>query len=431
VTSLTGAVRETNVDALIVTPSFLPGHGGIETYLAGLCAELGSRVAVLAPETRGGEHLPRDLGFQTIGYPGSMVFPGTDELRAIRAAADLVGVDRILFGTPWPLILLGPRLARTGLRYGTVVHGAEMIAPSAVPVLRHRLIGAMLQADLLLPVSEYTEASLRRLFGGRNMPTTAILRARIDFARFAKAAGGIDARRRLGLIATDRIILTLGRLVRRKGVHRLIDAMPRINELLPDAVLVVVGTGPEERSLRKRATRSGAKIVFAGAVGDEEAAALYDAADVFALAVSDRWFGLEAEGLGVVLLEASASGTPCVTGVSGGTTEAVANGETGFVVDARDGSQLVDRIAALLANPALNAEMGRRAQEHVSSSFSNRELPGPLTQWLAGRYDSISTIEKGAEYANPSVGAKKQPRLKRRGPYPKRPREDRPQAKRY
>ncbi|MDQ4027757.1 MAG: hypothetical protein M3214_06885, partial [Actinomycetota bacterium] len=121
-TSPTGAVRETNVDALIVTPSFLPGHGGIETYLAGLCAELGSRVAVLAPETRGGEHLPRDLGFQTIGYPGSMLFPGTDVLRAIRAAADFVGVDRILFGTPWPLILLGPRLARTGLRYGTVVH---------------------------------------------------------------------------------------------------------------------------------------------------------------------------------------------------------------------------------------------------------------------------------------------------------------------
>jgi phosphatidylinositol alpha-1,6-mannosyltransferase len=219
--------------------------------------------------------------------------------------------------------------------------------------------------------------------------------------------------------------------VRRKGVHRLIDAMARINKLLPDAVLVVAGAGPEERSLRNRAARTAARIVFAGAVTDDEAAALYDAADVFALAVSDRWFGLEAEGLGVVLVEASASGTPCVTGFSGGTAEAVVDGETGFVVDARDGSQLVDRIAALLANSSLNAELGRRAREHVMRNFSNRQLPGPLTQWLAGRYDSISRIKKGAEYANPSVGAGKQPRLKRRGPYPKRPREDRPQAKRY
>jgi phosphatidylinositol alpha-1,6-mannosyltransferase len=431
VTSLSEAVQEKNVDALIVTPSFLPGHGGIETYLAGLCAELGSRVAVLAPETRGGKHLPRDLGYETIGYPGSLLFPGADVLRAIEAAADSLGVDRILFGTPWPLILLGPRILRTGLRYATVVHGAEMLAPSAVPVLRRRLIGAMLQADLLLPVSAYTEASLQRLLRGRDMPTTAILRARIDFGRFPKVAGGVDARSRLGLAGSDRIILTLGRLVKRKGVHRLIDAMPRINELLPDAVLVVAGAGPEERSLRNRAARTEARIVFAGAVDHQEAAALYDTADVFALAVSDRWFGLEAEGLGLVLLEASASGTPCVTGVSGGTTEAVVDGETGFVVDARDGSQLVDRIAALLTNSALNGEFGRRAREHVMSNFSNRELPDPLTQWLAGRYDSISTIKKGAEYANPSVGTGKQPRLKRRGPHPKGPREDRPQAKRH
>jgi phosphatidylinositol alpha-1,6-mannosyltransferase len=430
VTSLGEVVQEKNVDSLIVTPSFLPGHGGIETYLAGLCAELGSRVAVLAPETRGGEHLPRNLGYETIGYPGSMLYPGTDVLRAIEAAADSLGVDRILLGTPWPLILLGPRLIRKGLRYATVVHGAEMIAPSAVPVLRHRLIDALLQADLLLPVSAYTEASLQRLLRDRDMPPTAILRARIDAGPFPTGTG-VDARSTLGVARRDRIILTLGRLVKRKGVHRLIDAMPRINELNPDAVLVVAGAGPEERSLRIKVARTGARVIFAGAVDDEEAAALYDAADVFALAVSNRWFGLEAEGLGVVLLEASASGTPCVTGVSGGTTEAVVDGETGFVVDARDGSQLVDRISALLANSALNAQLGRRAREHVMNNFSNRELPGALTQWLAGRYDSVSTIKRGAEYANPSVGAGKQPRFKRRGPHPKGPREDRPQAKRY
>jgi phosphatidylinositol alpha-1,6-mannosyltransferase len=360
-----------------------------------------------------------------------MLVPGASVLRAIEAAAHSFGVDHILFGTPWPLILLGPRLRLAGLRYATVVHGAEMIAPSAIPVLRRRLIRALLQADLLIPVSGYTEALLRRLLRGHDMPPTAMLRARVDLGRFADPDGGQRARSRLGLAERDRVILTLGRLVRRKGVHRLIDAMPSISELIPDAVLLVAGTGPEERSLRRKAGRRRAMIDFAGAVSDEEAAALYAAADVFALAVSDRWFGLEAEGLGVVLLEASASGTPCVTGVSGGTPEAVLDGETGFVVDARDRSQLVDRIVALLAAPQISAELGRRAREHVMNNFSNRQLPGALTQWLAGRYDSISMTTKGAEYANSSVGAGQQPRLKRRGPDPKRPREDRPQARRY
>jgi phosphatidylinositol alpha-1,6-mannosyltransferase len=279
----------------------------------------------------------------------------------------------------------------------------------------------------LLPVSAYTDASLRRLLRTGSVPPTAILRARIDVTR----AEGADVRTKLGLTDGDRMILTLGRLVKRKGAHRLIRVMPSINELIRDAVLVVAGTGPEERSLRSQAARTGARVVFAGPVTDREAAALYEAADVFALAVSDRWFGLEAEGLGVVLLEAAARGTPCVTGSSGGTSEAIIDGATGFVVDARDESQLVDRIAALLANSELNAALGRRAREHVLTNFVNRELPGALTHWLAGRYDSSSTIKKGAEYADSSVGAGKQPRLKRRGPYPKGPREDRPQAKRY
>jgi phosphatidyl-myo-inositol dimannoside synthase len=430
-TSPSEAVQERGGGVLVVTPSFLPGRGGIETYLARLCAELAPRVAVLAPRRRAGQRLPRDLGYPVVGYPGTMQWPGVDVLRAIVSASESFGTDRVLIGTPWPLVLVGPRLLGAGLRYATVVHGAEVFGPSIVPGVRHGLVHGLLHSDLLLPVSAHTEATLRRVLRPHAPPRIAVLRARIDLQRFTRSADGLIARKRLGLGDGDSLILTLGRLVKRKGVHRLIDAMPYITQLVPNPVLVVAGRGPEERSLRRLAERTRARIVFAGEVTDNEAVELYAAADVFALAVADRWFGLEAEGLGLVLLEASASGTPCVAGASGGTPEAVIDNVTGFVVDARDPGQLVDRIALLLTRPEIRSELGRRAREHATTHFANRELPADFTQWLAGRYDSIPTTIKGAENANPSVGAGKQSRLKRRGPHPKRPREDRPQAKRY
>jgi phosphatidylinositol alpha-1,6-mannosyltransferase len=104
---------------------------------------------------------------------------------------------------------------------------------------------------------------------------------------------------------------------------------------------------------------------------------------VFALPVADRYFGLEMEGLGVVLLEAAASGAPCVTGRSGGTPEAVLDGSTGFVVDAKDPDQLSDRIAWLLEHPERAIEMGLAGREHVRKEFSALELPASFLAWLS------------------------------------------------
>lgn len=162
----------------------------------------------------------------------------------------------------------------------------------------------------------------------------------------------------------------------------MIGAMPEIVRRVPDAIYVVGGTGPEERKLRREAARLAAPVVFAGRVPDAEAPALYATADVFALPVVDRWFGLEIEGLGVVLLEAAACGTPCVTGRSGGTPEAVIDGETGYVLDATDREQLVDATVALLSDASLAARMGAAGRQHVAAKFAS-ELPHEALQaWL-------------------------------------------------
>jgi phosphatidylinositol alpha-1,6-mannosyltransferase len=365
-------------DALMVTPSFLPGRGGIESYLAALCSELAPRVAVLAPAQRDGKSIPEDLGYETVGFPGSMLVPARRIADSIVQTAERLGTDRVLFGTPWPLVLLAPRLRRAGLRYAVIVHGAELLVPAAIPILRRRLATALSGADLLLPVSEFTAGKIRALLEDPQ-PPIELLRARVDLTRFNADAPGAEARRRLGIGVDRRVILVFGRLVRRKGVHRLLDVLPDVHRRVPGAVLVVAGTGPERRRLERRA---GASVVFAGRVDDADAPGVYAAAEVFCLPVSDRWFGLDVEGLGVVLLEAAACALPCVTGRSGGTPEAVKNGETGYVIDARDHRALVDAICAVLEHPDAAKTMGLRGRDHVLAEFSNRTLPSGLMQWL-------------------------------------------------
>jgi phosphatidylinositol alpha-1,6-mannosyltransferase len=287
----------------------------------------------------------------------------------------------VRFGTPWPLVLAGPRLARAGLSYASIVHGAELTVPGALPGVRRALVEALRGADGLYAVSEFTAGRIRALVGDASPPVD-LLRARVDVARFSPAARDRDALSRWNVPARAAVILCFGRLVPRKGVDRLIRALPRIQKRVPEALLVVGGTGPELRRLQRLAARAGAPVVFAGRVADADAPALYATASVFALPVADRWRGLEVEGLGVVLLEAAACGVPCVTGRSGGTPEAVLDGRTGFVIDGRDLDSLADRVAWLLENPEDARALGEAGRQHVTRAFAERPLPASLLRWL-------------------------------------------------
>lgn len=369
----------------MVTSSFLPGRGGIESYLAELCARLSPRLAVLAAGRRDGRPLPVDLPYPADGYTGSLLIPSARVLLAVQMTAAKYGTDKVLFGTPWPLALLGPALKRRGLRYAVIVHGAELLVPGAVPGLSRRVARCLAAADLLLPVSGYTSDRLRALIErhGLAVPRLERLHARVDLTRFRPDVDTQGVRESLGLATGERVILCFGRLVKRKGVDRLVATLAVVNERVPEAVVVVAGTGPELGALKRQAGDVPGRVVFTGPVPDEEAAPLYALADVFALPVADRYRGLEIEGLGVVLLEASACGTPCVAGRSGGTPEAVVDGVTGFVVDATHSDELVDRICWLLEHPSEAQSMGAAGRAHVAAEFSDQQPPEPLLAWLS------------------------------------------------
>jgi phosphatidylinositol alpha-1,6-mannosyltransferase len=175
--------------------------------------------------------------------------------------------------------------------------------------------------------------------------------------------------------------------VPRKGQDQLIRALPEIRKRVPDAALLLVSGGPYRESLQKLAERHGVteQVKFTGSVPWSELPAHYAAGDVFAMPCRTRRRGLDVEGLGIVYLEASATGLPVIAGDSGGAPDAVLEGETGYVVGGRDLPMLVDRLSGLLADPAKAQELGKAGRAWVERDWRWDMLAARMTGLLHGR----------------------------------------------
>ena len=156
------------------------------------------------------------------------------------------------------------------------------------------------------------------------------------------------------------MIVCVSRLVPRKGQDMLIRALPAVRRRVPGTALLLVSGGPYRRRLEALAREQGvaSEVVFTGSVPWAELPAHYAAGDVYAMPCRTRAGGLDVEGLGIVYLEASATGLPVVAGDSGGAPDAVLEGETGYVVPGRDVAAIAGRIANLLGDPERARAMG-------------------------------------------------------------------------
>jgi phosphatidyl-myo-inositol dimannoside synthase len=193
----------------------------------------------------------------------------------------------------------------------------------------------------------------------------------VDPARFVPGLDGSGFRERHDLDGL-RVVGCISRLVPRKGQDVLIEAFPEILRQVPEAVLVLAGGGPYEAGLRALAARSSGRerIRFTGEVSDGELPAAYAAFDVFAMPCRTRNWGFDFEGFGIVYLEAAASGLPVVAGASGGSTEAVVDGETGDLVDGRSPSQVATAVAGLLDDPVRAKTLGLAGRARVEERFT-------------------------------------------------------------
>lgn len=354
---------------LLVTNDFPPRRGGIQSYLEAFAGHVvaagGHQLTVYAPAWKGAEEYDRAAPYEVVRHPGTLMLPEPSVAGRMRALIAAHDVETVWFGAAAPLALLTPLARRAGaVRAIASTHGHE-VGWSMLPVARQALRRIGDDTDVVTFISRYTRGRFASAFG----PRAALehLPPGVDTDRFAPDSGARTALRARYGLGERPVVVCVSRLVPRKGQDMLIRAMPEIRRRAPGAVLVVVGGGPHRDALDALARRHGVAehVRFTGGVPAEELPAHHALADVFAMPCRTRGAGLDVEGLGIVYLEASATGVPVVAGRSGGAPETVRDGETGLVVDGTDVAAIAAAVGDLLGDPARAAAMGAAGRRWV------------------------------------------------------------------
>jgi phosphatidylinositol alpha-1,6-mannosyltransferase len=372
-------------NTLVVTNDFPPRSGGIQSFVYALASRLPpGTVTVYAPSWDGAaEFDARQRQMRVIRHPTSLMLPVPSVARRAVAAVKEYGCDSVVFGAAAPLGLLAPALRQAGAkRLVGITHGHEA-GWAALPGARNLLRRIGDSVDVLTYLGEYFRARLAHALSADAAARMVRLTPGVDTWEFRPGAGGGMVREKLGL--HDRpVVVCVSRLVPRKGQDTLIHAWPMVLGAVPDAVLLLVGDGPYGKSLKNLAERLNVagSVRFAGAVPGEDLPAYYAAGDVFAMPCRTRRRGLDVEGLGIVYLEASATGLPVIGGDSGGAPDAIRDGESGYVVPGHSVTDVAVRIIDLLMDPAKAKAMGEKGQAWVEREWRWDLVTRRLSQLL-------------------------------------------------
>jgi phosphatidylinositol alpha-1,6-mannosyltransferase len=366
-----------------VTNDFPPKVGGIQSYLWELWRRLPPReTTVLTTPHRDAAAFDAAQAFRVQRARARALLPTPALRREIdRLAAD-VDAELVLLDPALPVGRLGPHLERP---FGVVVHGAEVTIPGRIPGTRHELARVLRGARLVIAAGRYPAREAERAAGDR-LPV-AVIPPGIDVERFRPLDPALRAatRERWAVPPDAPLVVSVSRLVPRKGMDTLIVASARLARRIRDLEVVIAGEGRDRKRLQRLIERSGAPARLVGRVSDAELPSLYGCADVFAMLCRNRWAGLEQEGFGIVFLEAAACGVPQVAGRSGGSHDAVEHGVTGLVVDdPRSSTGAAEALARILEDDRLRSTMGDTSRARCVDRFTYEVLAKRLHEAIEG-----------------------------------------------
>lgn len=358
----------------LLAENWPPQRGGIENYLTHIVeqlSQLGHTVMVVTPPAKATE----DGGIKNIDVTRRRFFwplmkPAWLPLfMALWRQAKKEHPDVIFCGKGLCEGLIGYYLHKyCGLPYIVFTYAMEINVWAANRRPRKKLQRVLGSAARVVHINDATGKILRD-FG-------------ISEARLVKIAPGVDQRflQNVGHSRTAAVaryfgikgsyVLSVGRLVPRKGFDILIEAFSQLDQTKYAALkLVIVGEGPDRTRLEQLVVDNymQTSVIFLGAVPDKHLPPLYAGALLFALTPRD--IAGDTEGFGIVYLEAAAQGVTTVATATGGVMEAVVNGTTGLVVDPNDAGALHGAFVSLLSNPALCQRLGRQAAARVRQEF--------------------------------------------------------------
>ncbi len=355
---------------LFVTNDFGPRAGGIESFIIGLIEHLPFGSTTVYTSAQGDTHAYdatwlEKYGVRVIRDRAKILLPTPritgDIVRLIKAEA----IETVAFGAAAPLALMASRLRGAGVgRIIALTHGHEVWWSKVFPFTRAmRRIGS--SVDVLTYLGEFTRTAIAGALAPKSAGAMVKIAPGIDTEHFAPI-DSTSLRESLGL-SQKKVIVSVGRLVHRKGQDRLIESMRAIVQEVPTAHLLLIGEGPYREHLQALVRKYALDdhISFIGRIQYADLPQYICLGEIFAMPSRSRFFGLEVEGLGIVYLEASACGLPVIAGASGGAPDALIDGTTGVVVDGLDSAAIAVAAINLLNNPAQARLMGQAGRRSI------------------------------------------------------------------
>lgn len=348
---------------LCITNDFGPRTGGIETFVIGLIERLSKNTVIVYTnaQDKSEEYDQRwrdDFGVEVIRDKARILLPTPGVAYCISALVKDRAIKTAFFGAAAPLALLTPVLRRAGVKkIVALTHGHEVWWSKMWPftwamksIARH--------VDHLTYLGEFTRKAISRPINASATTAMVKIAPGIDTNHFTPVDSS-ELKRSLGLTG-KKVIVSVGRLVHRKGQDVLIAAMPQVLREIPDAHLLLIGEGPYRQYLETRVKKLqiDSHVTFLGRISHADLPRYICVGEVFAMPARSRLAGLEVEGLGIVYLEASACGLPVIAGNSGGAPDAVRDGVTGLIINGKDPQAVTQSIVKLLGAPESARQMG-------------------------------------------------------------------------
>jgi phosphatidylinositol alpha-1,6-mannosyltransferase len=366
--------RVVSSPVLFVTNDFGPRAGGIETFVIGLIERrpFGQTIVYTSAQTGSEEYdkvWKSDFGVTVIRDRAKILLPTPRVARNLARIIKESNIQIAAFGAAAPLGLLSASMKKAGVRKTVALtHGHEVWWAKVFPFnCALRKIGT--SVDSLTYLGEFTKQAISQSLTKASAQKMVKIAPGIDVEHFSPQDSS-QLRREL-MLEEKRVIVSVGRLVHRKGQDHLIQAMPEILKSVPSAHILMVGQGPYLSHLKKLVQELNLldHVSFIGRIQYAQLPQYICAGDIFAMPSRSRFFGLEVEGLGIVYLEASACGLPVIAGSSGGAPDAVLEGVTGVVVDGGDNQDIAAAAIKMLNDLDGSKAMGLAGRDWIIKNW--------------------------------------------------------------
>lgn len=377
---------------LLITDDFYPSRGGIQECMLGLASHFGSDTTVFAPYYPGyNASFDKRFNFSVVRTDGLRQDRIIDRLLFLflrrplafflRTLSEIFHIVKhrkfscILCGhiTNIPTGVFLKRNSKIPL--GVIVHGKELFFRGILKPLKRSA------AKVLLNQTDF-------LFMSNSFMKETLIEMGISEERIVMIPFGVRWDNKLKVseekIKRDKkIILSVGRLIERKGHSAVIESLSLVLKRFPDIKYQIVGEGPMEKRLKVlvKEKNLGKNVEFCGEV--EDLVPFYRSCDVFVMPskfIEDKG---DVEGFGLVFLEANFFGKPVIAGRSGGISDAVIDGVTGFLVDPENPEKIAEAIIKLFENPDLAKKMGEQGRRRVMEEFTWERAAGIIEESLA------------------------------------------------